>query len=409
MSRKLLLSLCGVALCFSLQAAPPELKKAQNLLASGNYEAARAQFNAAMNSSFDKSPADIKAIKSGLATCKAKLKQDRPTQPSSSSASTRRTTSETHASTRQTSPQLAVNGSSTNPVLSLSGDGGHKRVTISTNQGQPFVFNVPDWMLVTDVEPNSMTLIWEPNVSPKSREDYFTITAGSKTMNVQVRQSGGKSNYLQVIGAKYANRRNGATISDFGEPLYADEMRFLTPCLYYNGPATSETHTVNVKIFNPNGTLRTTPYSPEGYTYKDSFEFEPGWDQYEYLTGVGRGDASTYDAGLYTIEVYIDDEFSFSDKLYINAKGGDTSYLTFDHNTYGESFFSSDGSNNAHTISTDGNWTTMDVPEWCKATRQGNRLILTASANTSSSPREGSLTIKSGNRSMKVALYQAAR
>lgn len=397
--------------CACVMAAPPELKRAQGLAAQGDYKGARAQYQAALQSSFSKSENDIKAIKAGIALCDRKLKEEqrkidpvnprpqqqreRPAQPAQPAA--------------PAAPSLAVNGSSTNPTISLAGEGGHKKITISTNQGEPYVYNVPDWMIVTDISDTSMTLLWDPNTSPKKREDSFNITAGSKTLKVNVSQTGGKSNYLQVTGAQFANTRGEAILTEFGEPLYADEMRFLTPDLKYNGPADYEVHTVNVKVINPNGTLRTTPYSPEGYTYKSQIEFDPGWDQAVYLNGVGRGDCSTFEAGLYRVEIYIDDDFTYASNVYINAKDGHTSYLTFDDSPVGDSFFNSYSHSNAHTIRTDGDWTTMDLPTWCRATRQGNRLTLTVEDNESSFAREGYMTIKAGDRTMRVALHQAGR
>lgn len=405
MSRFISLSLSLLLGSACMLAAPPELAKAKKLVDQQDYKAALAQYKAALNSNFDKSPKDIQAIKSGINYCETQLKKDSRKNNTEKSA---RNSQSAPSAQSSSAPQLTVNGSAT-PTISLAGEGGHKKITISTNQGEPMVYNLPDWMIVTDVTPSSMTVLWDPNTSAKPRSDNFTITAGAKTINVKVNQAGGKSNFLQVTGAQFANTRSGAILTDFGEPLYADEMRFLTADLKYNGPADYETHNVNVKIINPNGTLRTTPYSPEGYTYNAKIEFEPGWEQAVYLPGVGRGDCSTFDAGLYRIEIYIDDDYTYASNLYINAKGGNTSYITFDDRSVADSFFPSSAQTNIHTVRSDGEWTTMDLPTWCSASKQGNRLTLTATTNESSSPRDGYMTIKSGDKTMKVALHQAGR
>lgn len=344
-------------------------------------------------------PADQKAIRAGVQKCDRAIKQIRGASRNDNAGLP------TYTAPVAAGPKLTVNGSAT-PTVSVEGDGGVRELSISTNQGDPLVYDVPSWMWVTDVTPTSMKLMWDDNNSPNPRKDSFKVTAGSKTVTVTVTQAKGVPNRLQITDAKFANTRGQAILTDFGDPLYADEMRFLTTELTYNGPKTSETKRVNVKIINPNGTLRTTPYSPQGYTYGSDFDFEPGWNQSDYLMGVGRSDCSTYDAGFYRVEIYIEDDLVHTTNLYLNAKGGQVSYLTVNDEEDADSYFVARGESNTMTVRSDGAWTTMNLPEWCSAAKQGDQLILTATYNESSAPRIGSMTVVSGDKKVNVTLRQ---
>ncbi|MDE6329249.1 MAG: BACON domain-containing protein [Muribaculaceae bacterium] len=400
MKRLITFSLSLALLALPMMAKNDVLDAANAMYSSAksiaDYQAAKKKFLSA-KTAVGYTAADEKAITNGIRKCDNAINNIR--------GANMKSLPEYSKPTPSAAPSLTVNGSAS-PSISLSSEGSSREVTIATNQGQPFAYDLPGWIYISDITPTSMHLMWDANNSPNPRSDSFKVTAGAKTITVNVSQPKGIPNVLQITGVKFANTRGQAILTDFGEKLFADEMRFLTAEITYNGPKTMTSKTVNVKVFNPNGTLRTTPYSPQGFTYSSEIDFEPGWAQSDYLKSVGHSSASTFDAGLYKIELYVEDELVHTENLYINAKDGSTTYLTLNNQEHCDTYFLAQGESREITVRTDGDWTTMDLPEWCKAYRQGDSLILTAEYNQAASPRDGYMTVVSGNRRVNVRLHQ---
>jgi hypothetical protein len=95
-----------------------------------------------------------------------------------------------------------------------------------------------------------------------------------------------------------------------GYRLQASQMRFLAPVIIYDS-AVSEELTFYVKIIKPDGTL----FSPNNFTKK---MVNRGNNQSLQLLGWGNKDASTYQAGQYTVEVWYNNTLLRSTKVTIN-------------------------------------------------------------------------------------------
>ena len=115
---------------------------------------------------------------------------------------------------------------------------------------------------------------------------------------------------MEISGVKFGNVDDDNHIIDnYGNKLYASEVKYLKPQLSYKGLSTSEKEvTLYVKILKEDGTLEKGNSSPEGYTYKYDFTVKPGSNQTATLSGWGRNSGGSYSPGQYTFEIWYKDK-----------------------------------------------------------------------------------------------------
>ena len=82
------------------------------------------------------------------------------------------------------------------------------------------------------------------------------------------------SGYMEISGVSFANVDiDGHIIDDYGSNLYASEVKYLKPKVFYRGLASVEKEiSVDVKIIKEDGTLETGTGSPDGYTYSNQYK-----------------------------------------------------------------------------------------------------------------------------------------
>lgn len=114
------------------------------------------------------------------------------------------------------------------------------------------------------------------------------------------------SGYMEISGVSFANTdKDNHIIDDYGANLYASEVKYLTPKVFYRGLASEEKEiTVNVKIIKEDGTLETGTGSSDGYTYSYKYKVEPGSGKSIELSGWGRNTGGAYTSGQYKFEVW---------------------------------------------------------------------------------------------------------
>lgn len=114
------------------------------------------------------------------------------------------------------------------------------------------------------------------------------------------------SGYMEISGVSFANIDNdGHIIDDYGSNLYASEVKYLKPKVFYRGLASVEKEiSVDVKIIKEDGTLEKGTGSPEGYTYSYKYNVEPGSGKSIELSGWGRNNGGSYTSGQYKFEVW---------------------------------------------------------------------------------------------------------
>lgn len=114
------------------------------------------------------------------------------------------------------------------------------------------------------------------------------------------------SGYMEITGISFANTdKDDHIIDDFGANLYASEVKFLAPKVFYRGLASEEKEiSIDVKIIKEDGTLKTGALSPSGYTYSYKYNVEPGAGKSIKLSGWGNNLGGTYTSGQYKFEIW---------------------------------------------------------------------------------------------------------
>lgn len=310
------------------------------------------------------------------------------------------------------SPRLSVNGSSSSTDISFSASGGSKTLSISTNQGTPSASALPSWITVSSTSSSSMTISCSANSNSSSRNDWFNVNAGSKTVRVNVTQSAGRVAQLSITGATFGNtKKDNTIINSYGSTLYASDIRYLCCRLNYNGPSSSESKTIYVKVIKPNGEMMTGSSSPSGYTYSQNVTFEAGDSKSVGIGGWGKEESSSYTSGTYKFEIYWNGAKQYTASIYLNKKAGESSYLTVDNKTSVNASFDASRSSETFYVSTDADsWTTWGVPSWCSITdRTSTSFKIVCDANTSSSSRNDYMKIKAGDKEVRIDITQAGK
>lgn len=114
------------------------------------------------------------------------------------------------------------------------------------------------------------------------------------------------SGYMEITGMTFANAdTDGHKIEDYGANLYAKEVKYLKPKVFYRGLTTEEHEiTVNVKLIDEDGILKKGSTSPEGYTYSNKLTIKPGSGNYIELLGWGTNSGGSFKAGQYRFEIW---------------------------------------------------------------------------------------------------------
>lgn len=114
------------------------------------------------------------------------------------------------------------------------------------------------------------------------------------------------SGYMEITGMSFANTDSlGTIIDDYGSNLYASEVKYLKPKIFYRGLASEEKEIkVDVKIIHEDGYTKLGADSPDGYTFSCELDIEPGSGKYVTLSGWGTNLGGSYSSGQYTYEIW---------------------------------------------------------------------------------------------------------
>jgi len=95
-------------------------------------------------------------------------------------------------------------------------------------------------------------------------------------------------------------------LTDKFTPFKSEDMRFLHPVMYIT-PHTDDVRevTLYVKVIDPDGSVRTTGHSPEGFTFAEDTYVSPATTEIDFR-GIGSGRQSNFPGGLYRVEVWSD-------------------------------------------------------------------------------------------------------
>ena len=112
--------------------------------------------------------------------------------------------------------------------------------------------------------------------------------------------------YMEITGMSFANEDyNGNTIDDYGAKLYTEDLRYLTPKIFYQGLASEEKDvTLYLKVIKENGEVNQGSNSPDGYSFSRDVTVAPGAGQSLSLGGWGTRGGGSFAPGQYIVEVW---------------------------------------------------------------------------------------------------------
>jgi hypothetical protein len=116
---------------------------------------------------------------------------------------------------------------------------------------------------------------------------------------------------------KVGNWGNNRWLTQPGDTLYSEQMRYFNPVITCNAPFGSNV-VFYIKIFDPNGNLKHDDTSPDGYTYSRAMWVGQGDNQTLDLNFWENPGSSIYQAGEWTVEVWCNDVCLLSEKVRIN-------------------------------------------------------------------------------------------
>ncbi len=111
---------------------------------------------------------------------------------------------------------------------------------------------------------------------------------------------------VSISNISFANaEQNGDIIDQFGtSPFKAARVHYIMPQITYNSTYTStQTWQCYVKIYNPDGTLKSSSSSPSGYTYSFDWTVSPG-NNVSRVTSWGNKNGGSYNNGTYRYELW---------------------------------------------------------------------------------------------------------
>lgn len=327
-------------------------------------------------------------------------------------------------------PRLVVNGNSSTTNISFSASGGNQTLTISTNQGGINASALPSWITVNSISSSSASIYCSANTSTSSRSDWFNINAGSKTVRINVSQSGKKASSSSSSSSSQntANGNHSANIesvwieqnvtSDGKEGIYVHAKFTVAGMNGKDGKLSTYYYDYsNNAIKDTNGSYCTNGSNP---VVAASTEFKPGYDNArydDYKVFIPYSELHQTGTSSRTINVStLIWDYSTSDPKQLARKDGvsfsftpkSDSYLKVDSKTAVSTTFSSSGGTETFYISTDADsWTTWGIPSFCEVTNKtSTSFTLKCNPNSTGSERSDYMKVKTGNHEVRIDIKQ---
>lgn len=327
-------------------------------------------------------------------------------------------------------PRLSVNGNTSSTDISFSASGGSKTLNISTNQGTPNASALPSWITVSNSSSTSMTISCAANTTTSSRNDWFNVNAGSKTVRVNVSQSGKSSSSSSSNSSSSQNTPNGNHSANIESVwIEKDVTSGGQEGLYVHSKFTVD------GLKGLDGRVSTYYYDDSGNAIKDtndsyctsgdnpvvaaSGEIKPGYDNARYddfKVFIPYSELHQSGTSSRTIKVMVVIwDYSSSNHKELARKAYTSfsytpksdSYLNVDSKTAVSTSFSASGGTETFYISTDADsWSTWGVPSFCEVTNKtANSFTLKCEPNTGSE-RSDWMKVKTGNHEVRIDITQ---
>ena len=133
-----------------------------------------------------------------------------------------------------------------------------------------------------------------------------TFTLYKTDEEIQMEREYASRAYMDIKKIEFGNTDGkGKDIIPRGATLYASQMRFLSPKIYFDAKcAENKEVTLYCKIIKPDGTLSSGSSSPSGYSNKTTKTVYLGNEKSWTLTGWGSENSSIYQPGTYRYELW---------------------------------------------------------------------------------------------------------
>lgn len=211
--------------------------------------------------------------------------------------------------------------------------------------------------------------------------------------------------YMDITDVKF-----GSTDKDlkpninYGQPLYADQVYYLSPQIVYNGMCNSDkTVQFDINVYTSSGVKMGTG----DYTYSSSGTIKPGAGNTWICSGWGRSTSGTYTPGRYKFEFYYNRRLIKT----VYAEILDRNYLYVEgyKNSVSRSLQREGGYTNLSVRTDASDYTIINVPKWCMVTKNANsNFTVKYEPNTQHSERKATMHVVAAGKSVDVVLTQPA-
>lgn len=216
------------------------------------------------------------------------------------------------------------------------------------------------------------------------------------------------SELIKINNVTFSNQdKNGNTITSFGEELYENELKYLTPKIYYEGLYSNEqTVTLYYRIFESTGNLSSGTSSPLGFTSKQSITIKPGSNSLT-LNGWGSESGGSFPSGVTKVEYWLDGEKIYETRVTVKKKEGTATFLTVDSKTAVSTSFSATGGTETFYVKTDADsWETWGIPLWCEIKSKTSSSFTLSCKPNSGSARNDYMKVKAGGKEVRIDISQ---
>lgn len=281
---------------------------------------------------------------------------------------------------------------------------------LSTNLNDIAFVDVPSWISARYEGNRDLFVNVAANQATAPRAGAFRIKAGPHEVSVQVNQAAHEiipdDNFV-VDGIEFGSTGSDVTI-DFGNPLYAHQVRYLVPMIKYHGIYRDRDMQLGIKIIDPEGKMLNSDSHNKNFTACDTYRMAGSkGEETAVLTGVGWNDQSMYRVGTWTCEIWDGDKLLISAPVNIVSMDGEVTPLYVDGKMRMQYDFPREGGEHTFKVSGHPGWELVDVPRFCTLTgRTDDSFTLWCPANNDIFPRSRMMKVVQGESEVVVGIYQ---
>lgn len=258
-------------------------------------------------------------------------------------------------------------------ALSFPASGGYETITVTTNSNSYSINLLPSWCSVQNYA-GYFIITCKTNSGNISRNDYFNVVAGNKTLRINVSQS--QSSTLNTI----------LTISKENISFNADGGRAVIDL---------KTNAIDYQITD------LPPWCKLVFKYTNWFSLECDANY-----GAVRKSWFTVTAGGKKVKIYVTQDAGkliSKQETWLNVSINNVSInmVTFDAK--------GGKSDKIYISSNAGTYSVTLVPSWCKVETNSGYIVVSCEKNTSKTSRQNYFIIKAGDKSKQIHVYQVAK